>query len=170
MSNNNPYPSYYKKINISESLQNKKILTDFGIAIDLRTNSIVCDFNHKYQPNTKKVIGPIDIDDWTKFIEKTVKNKLGSPPIIIDVEDAQLIQGNLDQEFDNIVNIVLENKKHNNNSNLDYDNNQQEKKEDEETEEEEERKSLAQVLVQLVLEEKTISNYSKMSLISLISL
>ena len=113
MSDNNSYPSYYKKINISEALQKKKILTGFGIAIDLRTNSIIWDFNHVYQPKTRKVIGPIDIFDWTKFIEKTVKKKLGSPPIIIDVEDAQLIQGNLDQEFDNIVNIVLENKNHN---------------------------------------------------------
>ena len=75
------------------------------------------DFNHVYQPKTRKVIGPIDIFDWTKFIEKIVKKKLGSPPVIIDVEDAQLIQGNLDQEFDNIVIIVLENKNHNNNNN-----------------------------------------------------
>lgn len=118
MSNNvNNYPDYYKKINKSEVLEKKDILTFF--AIDERTLSIVCEFNHSYPPNTRKVIGPIDIDDWTKFIEKTVKRKLAASPVVINSEHAELIQGNLDQEYDNIVAIVLaiKNKNKNNNYN-----------------------------------------------------
>lgn len=118
MSNNvNNYPSYYKKINTSEVLEKKDILTFF--AIDERTLSIVCEFNHSYPPNTRKVIGPIDIDDWTKFIEKTVKRKLAAAPVVINNQHVELIQGNLDQEYDNIVDIVLtiKNKNKNNNYN-----------------------------------------------------
>ena len=102
--NNNSYPSYYKIINKSEVVEKKDFLKFF--AIDERTVSIVCDFNHHYPQNTRKVIGPIDIDDWTKF-EKTVKKKLAAPPVEIDSEHRELIQGNLDQEYDNIVDIVL---------------------------------------------------------------
>jgi DNA replicative helicase MCM subunit Mcm2 (Cdc46/Mcm family) len=102
----NNYPPYFKIIKKSEVIEKKDFLTFF--AIDKITMSIVCEFNHKYPLNTRKVIGPIDIDNWTKFIEKTVKKKLKDPPVIIDDEDSQLIQGNLDQEYDNIVNIVLE--------------------------------------------------------------
>jgi hypothetical protein len=123
MTEENNYPPFYKKISKSEVLEKKNILTIF--AIDTRTISIVCEFNHKYPANSRKVIGPIDIDNWTKFIEKTVKKKLGSPPVVINNEDTELIQGNLDQEYDNIVNIVLAIKNKNKNNNYNHDQNQQ---------------------------------------------
>ncbi len=122
------YTSHYKKLEISEILQKEDTITFF--AIDTRTNSIVIEFNHKYQPKTKKVIGPADINNWTKFSEKVVK-ELVSPPIEIDRPYAILIKGNLDQEYDNIVDIILANKNKNNNlsgisdiyDNVNYNNN-----------------------------------------------
>ena len=114
MSNDNNYTPYYKIIKKSEAVEKKGFLTFF--AIDERTVSIVCEFNHEYPLNTRKVIGPINIDDWTKFIEKTVKKKLAAPPVEIDSEHRELIQGNLDQEYDNIVDMVLAIKNKNNNN------------------------------------------------------
>ena len=124
---NNNYPPYYKKLNKSEAVERKNFLTLF--AIDLRTISIVCEFNHKYTLRTRKVIGPIEIDNWTKFIDKIVKKKLGSPPGIIDSEDIELIQGNLDQEYDNIVDTVLDITNKNKNNNYNTNNGSQQKQE-----------------------------------------
>jgi DNA replicative helicase MCM subunit Mcm2 (Cdc46/Mcm family) len=106
---------HYKKLKINEILQKEGIITFF--AIDTRTNSIVIEFNHTYhQPKTKKVIGPVDINNWSKFSDKVVK-ELVSSPIQIDRRVAILVKGNLDQEYDNIVDIVLANKNKNNNNN-----------------------------------------------------
>ena len=115
MTEENNYPPYYKIINKSEVIKKKDILNLF--AIDKRNISIICEFNHEYPPNTRKIIGPIDINDWTRFIDKVVKKKLAAPPIVIKNEHTELIQGNLDQEYDNIVNEVLAIKNKNKNKN-----------------------------------------------------
>ena len=123
MTEENNYPPYYKIINKSEVLEKKNILTIF--AIDKRNISIICEFNHEYPPNTRKIIGPIDIDDWTRFIDKVVKKKLAAPPVVIKNEHIELIQGNLDQEYDDIVNEVLAIKNKNKNNSNNHDQNQQ---------------------------------------------
>src|ERR687897_1217580 len=76
--------SHYKKLEISEKLKELDFITSF--AIDTRTNSIVIEFKNVYDQQSKmkkKVIGPIDINNWTKFSDKVVK-ELVSPPIEID--------------------------------------------------------------------------------------
>jgi hypothetical protein len=119
----NNYPPYYKIINKSEVVEKKGFLTFF--AIDERTLSIVCEFNHEYPLNTRKVMGPIDIDNWTNYVGKTVKKKLVALPVEIKKEHVELIQGNLDQEYDNIVDVVLALKNKNKNNNYGSQNEQQ---------------------------------------------
>ena len=94
MSSSNDNPSHYKELEISKILKEQNIITFF--AIDTRTNSLVIEFNHKYQPKTKKGIGPVNINNWTNFSEKVVK-ELVSPPIGIDRSHAILIKGNFDE-------------------------------------------------------------------------
>ncbi len=62
----NNYPPHYKGLEISKVLREQNIITFF--AIDTRTNSIVIEFNHTYQPKTKKVIGPIDLQQLDQVL------------------------------------------------------------------------------------------------------
>jgi hypothetical protein len=108
--------SHYKKLEISEKIKELGFITFF--AIDTRTNSIIIEFkneHHQQSKMKKKVIGPVDINNWTKFSDKVVK-ELVSPPIEIDRSKAMLIKGNLDVEYDNIIDILLT--KNNNKNNL----------------------------------------------------
>ncbi len=115
INNKSNYPtlssSHYKKLEISKKLEELDVISFF--AIDIRTNLLIIEFKHGHQPKTKKVIGPIDLNNWTKFSDKVVK-ELVSPPIEIDRRKAMLIKGNLDQEYDNIFDILLANKNKNN--------------------------------------------------------
>jgi hypothetical protein len=63
---------------------------------DTKTKSIVIEFDHKYYPKIKKIIGPININNWSKFSEKVVR-ELISPPIGFDRNRAILIKGNSDE-------------------------------------------------------------------------
>ena len=87
-------PSHYKRIEISKILKEQDIIT--FLAIDTKTQSIVIELNHKYHPKTKKVIGAININNWTKFSENVVR-ELISPSMGIDRSHTILIKGNLDK-------------------------------------------------------------------------
>ena len=108
MSDNNSYPSYYKKIKISEALEKENIITDFNI--DTRTNSIVIGLNHKYQKSIIRY--PINIKNWTKFSNEFVNElvKIG-----VNKPHTLFIKGNIDEKYDKIYDIV--NTNNNNNSN-----------------------------------------------------
>ena len=86
-------PSHYKRLEISKILKEQDIITFFGI--DTRTNSVVIELNHKYHQKTKKVIGPINMNNWTKFSEKV--RELMSSPIGFDRNHALLIEENFDE-------------------------------------------------------------------------
>ena len=67
-SSNDNNSSHYKKLEISKILKEQDIITFF--AIDTRTNSLVIELNHKYQPKTKRAIGPVTINNWTNSLKK----------------------------------------------------------------------------------------------------